>query len=269
MLGLPRRAKASAFDERAGMDFTFVIPLRSAKVSSNWERVNRLLEATVGSALASRDANVRVVIACDEVPSIYQQNDPRVIFLSKAYPVPETSAHQMLDKRFKKFDLVNFVLRGGGGYMMLLDSDDLVSNKLASFTLDNDNRRGYLIDKGHILDVKSQEIETVADFDRRCGSSAIFYLDSADADSSFNWPLYITVTQHQDFSRLSKNTPRTLDPIPFAAAIALKNNGENHSYRFGGKGKVSIKRRAMNFLRRREARYLSVEAAQEFGMVGR
>lgn len=246
--------------------FWFAIPLRSAGASLDWARVTRLLEATVGSALNSRDAVVRVVIACNEVPDIAQAADPRVTFLPKHYPVPETSAHQMLDKRFKKFDLTKYIINEGGGYMMLLDSDDFVHRDLAKYVIRDDNRSGYTIKTGYILDAESEEIERVSDFDSRCGSSTIIYLDGEDESCSFNWPLYITVTQHQDFARLSKHTPRQFGTVSYPAAIALKNNGENHSYRFRGKGKKSVRTRIVNALRGRKSEAVSLETIEQFGL---
>jgi hypothetical protein len=247
------------------MTFWFAIPLRSRQVSASWDSVVSLLDSTVSSALHSNSRDVRVIIACNELPDIKSRSDSRVEFIVKDYPVPQSSANQMLDKRFKKYDLASSVLNQGGGYMMLLDSDDLVSRSLVSFIETDNNMRGYSISHGYIVDKATGELVFSHEFSHVCGSSVILYLDESDRHSSFNWPLYISVTRHQDFLRLSKDIGRSLDVIDFPAALAIKNNGENHSFRFGGKGKVTMKQRILSFLSDGRSKTISSEIAHDFG----
>lgn len=248
--------------------FTFAVPLRSAQTSLDWNRVSRLLEATVASALASKDAEVSVLVACHEIPDIRQAGDPRVAFVTTRHKVPRSLPMQMFDKRHKKMMLTREHCRRGGGYMMLLDSDDLVSSRLAHHVLTDDNRSGYLIRQGYLHDAGSTTAEHVRHFDDLCGSSSIFYLGPEDAEGdSFNWPLYIAVTRHQDFKILSGATPRPMAEVPFAAAMALKNNGENHSYRVAPRGSKSLKGRLRGLVGRTlKAEPMSPEVAREFGV---
>ena len=151
-------------------------------------------------------------------------------FLQAEHPKPRDRLEQMFDKRSKKIMLAEEICRRGGGYLMLLDSDDLVSNRLAEFVLQHDNERGYVVDEGFIYDAQLRRLTPASDFDRVCGSSVIPYLGSADCrDPQFAWREYVGDTWHADFRTTSANIGRTLDPLPFPAVVYVTNNGENHS----------------------------------------
>lgn len=247
--------------------FTFAIPLRSAQVSRDWNRMTRLLEATIASALASRDAQVSVLVACHEIPDIRQKDDPRVAFVTTRHMIPASPPMQMFDKRHKKVLLVREHCRRGGGYMMLLDSDDLVSDRLAAHVLADDNRSGYLIRDGYTYDAGAAALERVQDFDDRCGSSSIFFLNPDDGDAEpFDWPLYIAVTRHRDLKKLSGSTPRPMSTVPFPAVMAITNNSENWSLQIAPPRAASLRSYVRRVLGRSGGtERLSPEIAGEFG----
>ncbi|WP_141243999.1 hypothetical protein [Sphingomonas lenta] len=247
-------------------NFTFAIPLRSAQASVDWARVSAQFQHTASSALSSIDADVRIIVACHEIPDVEVASDSRVSFVQVDHVTPTSLSLQMFDKSVKKMKLAEEHYRQGGGYMMLLDSDDLVSNRLASYVLTDDNRSGYFLQHGYILDLRRSSVERVDNFDAICGSSSIFYLDPADQDTMrFNWPLYITVMRHQDFGPFSEASPRPMASVPFPAAIAVKNNGENHSFRENPGLARSIQRRIRKFINRTEIPNSSLpDVAEEF-----
>jgi hypothetical protein len=209
--------------------FFFGIPLRSRQASRDWRRVCALLEATLNSTLRQLNPDVEVVIACHELPTI-RSGDSRLTFLQAKHSRPRDRLEQMFDKRAKKIMLAEEICRRGGGYLMLLDSDDLVSNQLVEFVLKQDNKRGYLVNEGYIYDAQLRQLAAVSDFDQVCGSSVIPYLSLADCrDPQFAWREYIGDTWHAEFRTASANIGRPLDPVPFPAVVYVANNGENHS----------------------------------------
>jgi hypothetical protein len=209
--------------------FFFGIPLRSRQASRDWRRVCALLDATLNSTLRQSNPDIEVIVACHELPTV-RSRDNRVTFLQAEHSRPRDRLEQMFDKRSKKIMLAEEICRRGGGYLMLLDSDDLVSNQLAEFVLKRDNKRGYLVTQGYVYDARLRRLAPVSDFDRVCGSSVIAYLSSADCrDPQFAWREYIGETWHAEFRTTSANIGRALDPLPFPAAIYVTNNGENHS----------------------------------------
>lgn len=206
----------------------FAIPLRSQQVSNDWARVCGLLEATVRSALSNGD--VEVIVACHEIPPVLTASDPRVSFLQAETPIPADPGQQMLDKGHKRNLAIDEVLRRGGGYMMLLDSDDLVSRQIAGYVQKHDNRVGYLARTGYVYDAGRERLRVEPNFDRICGSSAIVYVDKADQTEPEAEPLAaLRHLPHGAFRDQWKRDGRPIESLPFPAAMAIKNNGENHS----------------------------------------
>ena len=121
-------------------NFFFGIPLRSRQASRDWRRVCALLDATLNSTLHQLNRDIQVIIACHEVPTT-RDRDSRVTFLEATFSRPRDGLEQMYDKRSKKIMLAEEVCRRGGGYLMLLDSDDLVSNRLAEFVTQQHNQK--------------------------------------------------------------------------------------------------------------------------------
>ena len=217
-------------------NFFFGIPLRSRQASRNWRRVCALLDATLNSTLRQSNPDIEVIIACHELPTT-RSRDSRVTFLRAKHARPRDRLEQMFDKRSKKIMLAEEICRRGGGYLMLLDSDDLVSNRLAEFVMQQHNKRGYVVDQGYIYDARLRKLARVGDFDRVCGSSVIPYLSPGDChDPQFDWREYVGDTWHAEFRARSADIGRALEPLPFPAVIYVANNGENHSTEARGVG---------------------------------
>jgi hypothetical protein len=156
----------------------------------------------------------------------------------------------MFDKRSKKMLLADEICRRGGGYLMLLDSDDLVSNRVAEFVKRRHNGRGYVVDQGYIYDARLRRLSLTSEFDRACGSSVILYLSSDDCrDDDFGWREYVGDTWHAAFRARSEELGRPLEPLPFPAAIYVTNNGENHSV--GHRGALAALRATARVVRAR------------------
>lgn len=208
----------------------FCVPLRGKAVSQSWTRVCDLLERTVTSALAERDASVIVLIACHEIPETIHNNDPRVFFLQTKSKEPTSPLEQMLDKREKKIMLGREVARRGGGYMVMLDSDDLVSTKLCGFIRAADNKRGYLINKGYSYDLLTKRFKLLENFHNECGSCAVFYITVETTPAALDeFIVAIGDSSHVEFGEMSAAHGRSLDCVPFPAIVYLVNHGENHS----------------------------------------
>jgi hypothetical protein len=250
-------------------NFFFGIPLRSRQASRDWRRVCALLDATLNSTLRQLNADIQVIVACHERPAT-RSRDSRVTFLEAASSRPRDGLEQMYDKRSKKIMLAEEICRRGGGYLMLLDSDDLVSNRLAEFVMRQHNKTGYVVDQGYIYDAQVRRLTRVRDFDRICGSSVIPYLSPADCrDPQFDWREYVGDTWHAEFRRASADLGRPLEPLPFPAAIYVTNNGENHSTdaRRRRRGNLRVKAREL-VLDRIRKNQPKVEAVilEEFGL---
>jgi hypothetical protein len=244
----------------------FAIPLRAKGVSRDWARVCHLLSCTLDSVLNQTDPHFSVALMCHDVPDLPQLKDPRVTVLTCHAPLPRDLQEQMRDKGLKKRMALAHLHQLGGGFLMLVDSDDLVSNRLVAHVRARKPRFGLLIDAGWEFDVSTRRLARAARFNRVCGSSAIFRFtpDELPADAA---QTTTTLSDKFDSHRLWRETAATLhrpfDQVDFRAAVYTINNQENHSVLTGNIGW----RRHLLRLLTRSHRPTDAEV-QEFAMAG-
>lgn len=150
--------------------FWFVIPLRSRATSKDWDLVCQLLRNSLASILNQTNPDFRVVISCADVPDLGSIVDDRIEIISNAYPVPHDFLAMALDKRAKKRAAGAEIGRRGGGYVMLVDADDLVSARIVEHVLSDDNRQGYYVENGFAYYSHSHRLEPLQEFYKKCGS---------------------------------------------------------------------------------------------------
>jgi len=219
--------------------FYFGIPLRSFASSKDWGRVCRLFSATLNAVLNQTSPSFEVIVACHEIPETKIGDDPRVTYLVSQRKAPENVPDQMMDKHYKRRMIAAEVRRRGGGYIMAVDADDLVSRRIVEFVEKNQHPFGYIVGRGYELDLQSKSIRSAPRFDKLCGSSGIFKFastelpPSADADSEF---LSDSYGNHSKWRETSIELKRPLLDLPFPAVLYVTNSGENHSIATGNVG---------------------------------
>ncbi len=82
----------------------FIIPLKSAKVSSDWQRVSALFENCVKSACNQTSNKFYVIVVCHEKPITSFQH-PNLCYVQVDFPPPSMDMLQFLHD--KGFTLVN------------------------------------------------------------------------------------------------------------------------------------------------------------------
>lgn len=247
----------------------FCIPLRGRSSSISWQKVCLILEATLTSVSRQTENRYEVLIACHEIPTLEKDFAFPISFLQTKREKPADRTAQLFDKRHKKMLLAEEVCRRGGGYMVMLDSDDLVSNRLASHILENHNERGFSINVGYTLDVGKRSLRQTSNFAQVCGSCAIFYLKSSDlAGGDSGWAFQIGDAMHRDFAVMAAEMGRPLEPICFPAIIYMQNHGENHTSLGQGAGLVkSLKERVQSMMNSLlPDRRIPDSVRQEFGL---
>ena len=115
------------------LPFLFAVPLVAKMVARDWDRACHLLACTLDSILNQTDSDFMVALVCHDVPDIPQLSDPRVIIIHAASPLPRNPSEQMYDKGFKKRLAFSYLNKMGGGWVMLVDADDLVYKDLVSY----------------------------------------------------------------------------------------------------------------------------------------
>lgn len=162
----------------------FIVPIKPKAVSKNWDYDNLLLERTVKSICAQSDQNFRLIIVYSDKPQI-KFNHPNIIFLHYAFPSVKANeiedldfvleyytkeyAEKMMDKGKKIHYGCKTAIQEGCEYLMGIDSDDLISSKLAAFANKNANsknpgwriKKGFIYEEGSWLLVKKFDIQNI------------------------------------------------------------------------------------------------------------
>ncbi len=220
--------------------FCFCIPLIPRDRAENWQRALENLQATLQSALNQVDQNFVVYIASNDEITLPEVSNPKIIVCKVPFA---HSAHEPAnfynvandDAGAKRWFLYQKAYDENVGYVMGLDADDLVSNKLVQFARQQQHARGYVIRNGLVLDAgsgkclpcPSKEI-VVNSFDAFCGSSIIFKLD-AKLRSSENWPFAILSAGHTKIPTLVAQMGIPLLDIEFPGVVYVLNTGTNIS----------------------------------------
>lgn len=211
---------------------TFIVPVKSKKVSSDWPRFCKLFQRTVKSICGQTDKNFRLVAVCHEVPEI-DFNHKNLVFLEVEFnpPIPKAFESEETFNKRREVDKGEKIMAGVAyakknfdtDYVMMVDSDDCISNRIASFVNGNDqDSPGWYLKFGYIhLDGK-KFLASTSKFSYLCGSSIIVKPDLIHYFFGTNPDLYF---DHQ-LKTLDKGT--NLSELPFFGGIYSMANGDNH-----------------------------------------
>lgn len=162
----------------------FVIPIKPKVFSKDWGYDNLLLGRTIRSILNQSDKGYKIFIVFHEKPSIGTEDeavnwipfpfdfvetagiDDYESFINKWYN-PDYAA-KMFDKGRKIMFGCKYARGAGCDYIMALDSDDLVSSRLASFVNQSNGnspgwviRKGYMFIEGNLILIKNNSIQKI------------------------------------------------------------------------------------------------------------
>src|SRR5690606_38121343 len=114
-------------------------------------------------------------------PAVPELDDRRIEFYPVGFREPQDGREGKRDQTRKTHFLGAIVKEHGGGYLMVVDSDDLVHKDVVRFVRGADNRAGYMFRAGYVLDVESGKVGKFSgnpprQFFNHCGTSSILYL---------------------------------------------------------------------------------------------
>jgi hypothetical protein len=203
----------------------FCMPLIGRQAAKDWQKVCRLLEQTLESILP-QPGNIKVLIACNEVPQTRFANDERVRFLQMESTPPKNITEMRRDTRSKRARVIDEVAASGGGYVVRVDADDLISNQLTRHIMRDDNRVGYVFKQGYTYNAATKEFRLSRSFNKLCGTCGVIFLGPDDL-SQGSAPRKIAMSGHSGFEQRCRAIGRVLAEVPFPAALYLTNHGES------------------------------------------
>ncbi|MGN6296288.1 MAG: hypothetical protein ACTHM7_05860 [Ginsengibacter sp.] len=159
----------------------FVVPIKSKAVCKDWDYELKLLERTARSICNQTNRYFKMIIVHNEKPKI-NFNHENIIYVDFPYPFVTADkiedfdsyvqkyynkeySEKMLDKGKKISFGCKIAQQYNCSYIMAVDSDDLVSNKLAEYVNQqgSDNagwriRKGFVYEEGNFHVTKNKRI---------------------------------------------------------------------------------------------------------------
>lgn len=228
--------------EAGHASFFFCIPLQPKANANNWERVCAVLNQTLRSIQNQKNQNFTVFLAGQDRPDIEPDIKVKVNWLQADWTVQNANNEKLRDKRRKRIILLRAVREAGGGYVMMLDADDLVSNRLVEYVLTDLNPNGYIIERGYAYDWGNGCIAPIPGawsktFDSVCGSCSVikYGVDdlpparSAETEEGARH-LATQLKQHSQWKHVMSDLGRPLAVVPFPAAVYVLNHSNNLHY---------------------------------------
>jgi len=210
--------------------------------------VCRNLERTLENLSAQSDGNFSIIVVCNDIPSFLARRRRRIEVVTIESRI-QSLKQTMGDKIYKRRAAGAYLKAKGVKhcYFMAVDADDLVHRHLVRYVRATDNRAGYIITKGYILDVGNSKIaRRDENFNGWCGTCAVFYFKARDLPSSTEdeQPYFSRLLRHGHYVEAAREAGHTLEPLDFHAAIYMVNHGENDQrYKGRNDGKVHFVQR--------------------------
>lgn len=219
----------------------FIVPVKSKKVSNDWKYFSKLVERTMRSITNQKSSNYQVTVICHELPEFEFKHD-KIHFVQVDFPAPILDPHASRDENTEKkeVDKAKKILAGiehskkfKPKYIMVVDSDDLISNKIVSFVESQDsNSVGWYINKGYNYKEGANYLfYKNKTFNHLCGSSVIIRADLVN--ELFRQKPYLFFVHETMGTSQGK-----FKEVPFPAGVYSTANGENHYMTSGYASKI-------------------------------
>lgn len=210
---------------------TFVIPVKSKSVASDWTNFSQLFERTLKSICNQTNSNFKALVVCHEIPEINYTHE-NLHFIHPDFQPPSkdniSPKEYLIKKRIDKGNKIKLGVayaskKFNTDYVMLVDSDDFVSNRIVAFVNNSGNDLpGWYIGRGYLSLKWKNVIVVTKKFNHLCGSCVIVkpnlikhFFDKGEIDLYFDHRL----------TTLDSNIE--LKKVPFSAGIYNIGNGEN------------------------------------------
>jgi FkbM family methyltransferase len=208
----------------------------SKRPGLDWNIVTTLLSNTIRSVLNQTDPDFIVLICSHDKPECAEMEDPRVKFIEATFPRALEPNQFVLDKMRKRRATGREVYKMGGGYVVMLDADDLVSRRLVAYFRQAEAPHGYTFPTGYAMDFATGALAPVPGawskpFTECSGSSGAIYFEREDFKEPPEPNTYFRqFRKHREWPAVAARHARPLSPVPFPAAVAVLNTQTNISF---------------------------------------
>ncbi|MFE1598163.1 hypothetical protein [Methylobacterium sp. ID0610] len=220
--------------------FFFVIPFISAQIARDFRSACAKLRATLEACLSQSDmSDVKIAVCCHEIPPSFREDFPQIKFIDAPLGPPRVGAtinEIRYDKASKLRRLAVHVHDSGGGHVMMLDADDLVSSKLVAQVRLHAPESSMLFNGGFVVsEPRRVALNMLEDLKlplwEGCGSclAAFFRKDDlpfAMVDFS-PWKLFNQLQGHKSYKHDFRLAKRELTTTDEPMVIYVKDHGSN------------------------------------------
>lgn len=273
----------------------FAIPLRAKATTRDWASVSRRFNATIQSVFNQYDSDEYMcIVACNDIPKLEKSYDQRLEFIQLDLPIPNSWIEMARDMFWKLTEIAvrcREILEQQeqpekGIYVMPLDADDLVSNRIAKWCESHPNENGFVSKDGYVWENHQKYMTVCPEMHTYCGSCNIikmfrndlpaelpadrFFCHDRDTASVLNMR-YPIRWDHNTVVQRYMELGRTFSVLPFRSTIYVREDDENISKLAAReKEKLSNKRfhpraflRSLNVF---QYRLMTLKIINEFGI---
>ncbi len=219
----------------------FILPLKPRKESNDWSNDNRMLKRSLSSLFGQTQRAYKIyVVYTDEPEELIEHS--QLEYLHFPFPFLEydqvdaanpgeflPNAKRLVERRFDKGRKIMYgcikAKADGCTYLMSMDADDLVSNKLVAY-IENNNMNGtvpgWYIPKGYVWKEGTKKLYRQFNMHLFNGSTHIIHASKLPLPdmSSLHWQFYNWFVAHGwTRIRCKDKLGIELQPIPFFAVV--------------------------------------------------
>lgn len=244
----------------------FIIPLQSPTSSKKWEHVSLLCCRCLASVLSQSSGDFRAILVCNE-PPIGLQADSRLTVLQYDFPLPGADTKERMGDKWLKVRYGLITARQMAPcHVMVVDADDLVSNRLASIVSADPFSPGWIFECGLLHDEGSKLVfYRKRGFHYLCGTSSIIRLEPNEFPSTekeSDNQCIVLRSGHTGIAEAMAKKGTPLKPLSLPGSVYILNTGENDS-KFSLKAWRSKKTMLQKVL---YYRFLTSRIRNEFGL---
>ncbi len=219
---------------------TFIIPLRHQDTVQSWSAIKNHLAITIRSLAAQKSGFWKAVVVANEGSDLPEMPEHvevvRVDFPANVLPAQDRRSEAFFDavRTDKGSRVLHGLVRGrAAGHVMVVDHDDLVSNRLAGLAASAPQANGWFLNDGYIFSGGPEVYHYENMFHKLCGTSHIIRADLLkipprveDAGLAYikTW-LGSHVFIKDDFEKQGT----ALEPLPFTGAVYRMGHADTTS----------------------------------------